>query len=119
MGGEHATRVATFQVGFEAVFINYDLQQTDLVTEAVSDLAQSWIQWTPSWGARTEIAGMRLGYVGRITFGTGEPSASPTRWRRGGFQSEQSSFVPAPRGPLTVDGAFVFTHQISVSLPIG
>ena len=120
MGVGHTVGQATFQLGLSVRAYDYDLEQSDLVANTFRQQSEQWMEWTPSWGARVDLRGVSLSYVGRVTTGTGRPGVA---WggavpaRAAGF-AEANDIVVAPSGPLTLQDVSVVTHQISVAVPI-
>jgi hypothetical protein len=120
MGVGHTVGQATFQLGLSVRAYDYDLEQSDLVADTFRQQSEQWMEWTPSWGARVDLPGVSLRYLGRVTTGTGRPGVAwgggvPTR--AAGF-AEANDIVVAPSGPLTLQDVSVVTHQISVAVPI-
>jgi hypothetical protein len=120
MGVGHTVGQATFQLGLSVRAYDYDLEQSDLVADTFRQQSEHWMEWTPSWGARVDLPGVSLRYLGRVTTGTGRPGVAwgggvPTR--AAGF-AEANDIVVAPSGPLTLQDVSVVTHQISVAVPI-
>jgi hypothetical protein len=120
MGVGHAVGQATFQLGLSVRAYDYDLEQRDLVANSFRQQSEQWMEWTPSWGARVDLPGVSLRYLGRVTTGTGRPGvawggAVPTR---AADFAQANDIVVAPSGPLTLQDVSVVTHQISVSVPI-
>ena len=76
------------------------------------------MEWTPSWGLHFGMAEFDLRYRGRLITGTGWPGVARTGVAELDFVSADADFLPAPEGPLTLQDAWVMTHQISVSMPI-
>ena len=74
------------------------------------------MEWTPSLGVQIRFPELELGYVGRITTGSGRPGVQWTGARAEAMLS--SDFIIAPSGPLTLQDALVLTHQLSISIPI-
>ena len=64
------------------------------------------------------MAEFDLRYRGRLITGTGWPGVARTGVAELDFVSADADFLPAPEGPLTLQDAWVMTHQISVSMPI-
>jgi hypothetical protein len=120
MGVGHTVGHATFQLGLSVRAYDYDLEQTDLVAGTFRRQGEQWMEWTPSWGARVELPGVALRYLGRVTTGTGRPGVAWTGGvaERAGDFAAANDIVVAPSGPLTLQDVKVVTHQISVSVPI-
>ena len=112
---------ATLQLGLAVHSIHYWLDQRDNVLDAGRRGEERWVEWTPTWGATLRFPTLELRYRGRLTSGTGRPGVQSS----GGFSvddlarsSFSSNILAAPSGPLSLDPVRVFTHQLSVSLPI-
>jgi hypothetical protein len=107
---------ASFQAGVAVRSYNYTLDQRDHVLDKRRDQEESWMEWSPSVGAKAKFSEFEIGYAGRMTTGSGRPG---TQWS--GAKAEQAAsadFIVAPSGPLTLQDALVITHQITVSVPI-
>jgi hypothetical protein len=120
MGVGHTLGQATFQLGLAVRAYDYDLAQRDLVADTFRRQSEQWMEWTPSWGARVELPGVAVRYLGRVTTGTGRPGVawSGVTDARAAAAMEANDVVVAPGGPLTLQDVTVVTHQFSVSVPI-
>jgi hypothetical protein len=120
MGVEHRVGPAAFQLGLQLWAVDYDLDQFDNVADTFRRQGEHWMEWTPSWGARVRLSDIELRYLGRVTTGTGRPGVA---WLGGVAERAMDAglandIVVAPSGPLTLQDTEVWTHQISISLPI-
>ncbi|NNF13686.1 MAG: hypothetical protein HKN72_10695 [Gemmatimonadetes bacterium] len=115
-GLSHTFENLTFQAGIEVRSYDYQLEQVNWVEQSVRDQDESWIEWSPTFGALLSLDALDLRYGLRVTTGTGRPgtatvfAASP--------ESLASDVLLAPEGPLTLQDARVLTHQLSVTLPV-
>lgn len=106
------------QLGLQVHTIRYDLEQHDRIEQTVRDQHESWSEWTASWGAGLLLDDLEIRYQGRVTTGTGRPGvATSATFEQANFAGA-SDIILAPRGPLTLQDANVFTHQLSVAIPI-
>ncbi|MFB6230208.1 MAG: hypothetical protein ABEL04_03540 [Salinibacter sp.] len=105
------------QVGLNVRTIRYWLTQNDRVQQSKRDQYEDWSEWTLTWGGSAELGILTLRYTGDLTLGTGQPgvAAGPVLAAESAFAS---NFPVAPRGPLAVRESQVFTHQVSLILPI-
>jgi len=117
MGVRRSVEPAAFQLGLEMHSISYTLQQQDNVQRTIRTQEENWIEWTHTWGASVRFPEFELRYVGRITKGTGLPGIAFTGVAAGRLEAA-ADFIPAPRGPLTLQDVTVMTHQLTVSMPI-
>lgn len=107
---------ASFQAGVEVRSYAYTLDQRDHIQDTRRDQEESWMEWSPSIGAKAKFAEFEIGYAGRMTTGSGRPGVV---WTEGRTVNQLSAdFIIAPSGPLTLQDAVVITHQITVSVPI-
>jgi hypothetical protein len=117
LGLEQAWGPGAIQFGLEAHSIGYDLVQFDNLAGTRRDQTESWVEWTPTWGARVALEGVALQYAGRITTGTGRPGvgmrAMPVQ-----EDAALTTILLAPSGPLTLQDARVWTHQLTIALPL-
>ena len=116
MGLAYETDRAGFQIGVQGRSYDYTLEQIDNVEQTFRKQDESWMEWTPSLGAKVKFPEVEISYQGRLTTGTGRPGTRFT-----GARAETalaSDFIVAPEGPLTLQDARVLTHQVSISIPI-
>jgi hypothetical protein len=111
---------ATLQFGLQVRANDYHLDQWDIVANSTRAQDEQWLEWVPSWGVRLRLQGLELQYMGRVTTGTGRPGVA---WSGGAVTrmadaALANDIVVAPSGPLTLQEAAVWTHQISVAVPI-
>jgi len=106
-----------FQLGLDASSYAYELDQLNNVTAGRRSQDESWMEWTPSVGASLRFPEVELRYAGRLTSGTGRPGVEFTGARSDALEAA-ADFIVAPNGPLTLQDVRVFTHQVSVRLPI-
>jgi len=106
------------QGGLEVRTTRYWLTQEDRVQRSERDQYEAWTEWRLTWGGELDWEALTLRYTGHLTLGTGQPGIRTNGVRAAEFAGT-GDFIVAPRGPLTVQGARVFTHQISVILPVG
>jgi hypothetical protein len=104
-------------LGLEVRSYGFDLEQTDNVLRTQRDQKESWMEWTPSWGGSVRFSEIELRYNGRLTTGSGRPGVTWSAARLDQLTT-MADFIIAPSGPLTLQDAHIFTHQLSVSLPI-
>ena len=108
------------QLGLEARSIQYTLDQVDWIEGSSRIQDESWIEWSPTASASLDLDGLTLRYFGKRTAGAGRPGTG-VLWDR--FESADAAapsigILAAPRGPLTLQEASVWTHQVVVTLPI-
>ncbi len=120
MGVTQQVGPAAFQAGLELRAYDYHLDQWDNVTDEFRRQDEQWMEWTPTWGARVRFPGFEVRYIGRVTTGTGRPGIAWTgivaeRAADAGFAND---IVVPPGGPLTLQEVHVWTHQLSVAVPI-
>jgi hypothetical protein len=120
VGAGYEVGVAMFQLGLQVRAYDYHLDQWDNVERATRRQNEEWMEWAPSWGVRLRLKGVELRYQGRVTTGTGLPGVAwngnvATRAESAGLAND---IVVPPGGPLTLAEADVWTHQVSVAVPI-
>jgi hypothetical protein len=110
----------TLQAGVEVRSYDYNLEQVDWVEQTVRDQDESWIEWSPTFGAAFSLGTLDVRYGLRVTTGTGRPGTSDVFFAVPAAEGSlaSSDFLVAPDGPLTLQDARVVTHQISVTLPV-
>jgi len=115
-GMSHRIDPVELQVGVEIRSYDYQLDQVNRVDQTFRDQSESWVEWTPTFGAVFGFEALDLRYALRSTTGTGRPGVG------GGpgdaVTAAEADFILAPEGPLTLREARVVTHQISVAVPV-
>lgn len=112
---------AEVQLGLGVRSVDYTLEQVDHVARDFRRQDEGWLEWTPSWGASVELSDLTLRYTGRLTAGTGRPGVARSVFDAAspGLQTADGvDFLPAPRGPLTLDEAAVLTNRLAVEIPL-
>ena len=109
-----------FGLGLNLHIIRYQLDQENFVQQFKRELDESWGEWTFSLGLGYTFTGFQLRYLSLITLGTGRPGIDFGGARNAAFDQAalESSFVVAPAGPLALQDARVWTHQLSILIPI-
>jgi hypothetical protein len=108
-----------FQLGLHVHSIRYDLVQHDFVTERTRDQSEDWMEWTPSWSLSRRFPELEVRYSGRLTSGTGRPGIAWIGGARGDAAlASAPNFIVAPSGPLSLQESRVFSHVMTVSLPV-
>lgn len=105
------------QLGLQVHTVRYDLDQQDIVAGTFREQHESWSEWTATWGVGLKLSDLHIRYLGRLTTGTGSPGVATSVGAVAEFAAA-SDIIVAPRGPLTLQEAKVFTHQLTVSVPI-
>lgn len=106
------------QLGLQVRTIRYWLKQEDFIEDLYREQYEAWSEWTASWGAALKLADLHIRYVGRLTTGTGRPGVTAPFVRATADFAGAGDIIVAPRGPLTLQDANVFTHQLAVIVPI-
>jgi hypothetical protein len=113
-------RSSALQLGLILRSTSYRLAQLDHVAGAGRRQAESWVEWTPTWGVTLGFTGLEIRYQGRVTSGTGRPGV-----REGGgvvvgdFAAPAGGgIIVAPSGPLQLGDVRVVSHQVSIALPL-
>lgn len=121
MGASRRFGPTDVRLGLQVHSVSYELEQLDRVQERRREQDESWMEWTPTWGASVDLGELSLRYDGRLTTGTGRPG---TAWSGGQRATADAAvgagadFVPAPTGPLTLQDARVWTHQVAVAIAL-
>jgi hypothetical protein len=119
VGVKRETERAGFQLGLQIRSIDYTLEQQDNILERSRTQDESWTEWTPTWGLNVRFPELEVRYTGYLTTGTGRPSVAWTPARGAMLDAAAGAdFLVAASGPLTLQEARVWSHQISVSLPL-
>ncbi len=116
IGLAYETERAGFQIGVQSRSYDYTLRQINNVEHTFRKQEESWMEWTPSLGAKVKFPEVEISYHGRLTTGTGRPGTRFTGARAD--EALAADFIVAPEGPLTLQDARVLTHRVSVSIPI-
>jgi hypothetical protein len=108
-----------FQFGLRLREIRYTLDQENFLTERRRMTRESWMEWTPAWGASVRFDEFLIRYSGRFTargwpdvmfFGGRDMLASAP----GGVD-----FVVGPTEPVNMPDFRVTLHRLMVSVPFG
>jgi hypothetical protein len=113
---------AGFQLGLQLRSTRYTLHQINYVQVQNYNTRESWMEWTPSWGATLKLGNARLRYVGRLTvkgspnfgFASGGYAVVPPALDAGGV-----NYLVPVTSAVTLPDYYVFTNQVSFSIPIG
>lgn len=116
-GGALDYGMATFRAGVQVRSISYELDQFDRIQQTRRDQREDWMEWTPSLGVSLRLGGADLHYGALLTTGTGRPGVQWDAQRTLALEAA-SDFLLAPTGPLTLQEAWVTTHQLSVVVPL-
>lgn len=107
--------------GILAKTYRYELKQKDYVEDTFRDQEENWTEWTFSLSAGMIFESVELKYTGLLTTGTGRPGTASS-WGNAefamGFASTGGDFIFAPDGELALENARVFTHQVTVTIPL-
>lgn len=107
------------QGGIEARMFSYQLIQKNYVEEFQRIQNEHWTEWTLSLGFIFDFKEIQIRYAGLLTMGTGRPGIENLNFPDSGVRSlAANDILLAPAGSLTLQGAHVLTHQITVSVPI-
>ena len=118
-GLSHQLEDVGLQGGLEVRSYDYTLEQTNHVENSFREQDESWMEWTPTFGATFRFSDLELTYAGRLTTGTGQPGTVQA-WRgvAEAALSAGADFIVAPEAPLTLQDASVLTHQLTLRIPI-
>ncbi len=83
-------------------------------------LNENWGEWTLSLGLGYNFTSFQLRYLTLMTLGTGRPGIEWNGWLRSTDEAAAhlSNFIVAPAGALSLQDARVWTHQVSILIPI-
>ena len=110
-----------FQLGLRLRMISYSLDQQNFLAERVRSTRESWMEWSPSWGAVARLGALDLRYTGRFTakgfpdlnlFGTVEDQAASG-------DGIGVDFVVGATEPVNMPEYRVTVHRITLSMPLG
>jgi len=111
-----------FGLGLSLHSYRYHLDQEDFVLPLKRKLEEDWSEWTFSLGLGYTFTGFQLRYLSLITLGTGRPGVDQAFFRgtpeMDANTAFRSDFIIAPNGPLSLQEARVWTHQITLLIPI-
>jgi len=115
--GRSPTKTTALQLGLVVRSVHYNLAQRDFVEVTTRRLAESWLEWTPTWGLSVRFPEAEMRYRGRVTHGT-DRLVPPSDVVFGVADARPIGFFPPPALSPTLDGVHVVTHQFSISLPL-
>lgn len=108
---------AGFQLGLGFKMYDYRLRQENYITEDTRRTHDSWLEWTPSWGAVVKMSGVELRYTGRLTM-RGFPSLG-VQTTADVMMPEGPDILAAPTQPVRLPEYHTFTNQLAVSFLLG
>ncbi len=119
MGVQQAGSRLGFQLGLNLRLYRYRLNQENFVLRSKRELHEAWGEWTLTTGLGCNFTGFRLQYLSILTWGTGQPGlAQPGVGMAEDLASSYASFVVAPAGALDLLDARVWTHRLSLIIPL-
>ncbi|MCH8285792.1 hypothetical protein IIB79_04600 [candidate division KSB1 bacterium] len=107
-----------FQLGIQMRSIKYWLDQYNNIESSRRKQKENWSEWTASWSLNFNFTQFSIRYAGQVTTGTGRPGVQRQNNGNRSFAGLDASYILAPSGPLMLQNAHVFTHQVSFSVPI-
>jgi len=117
LGLAYDLKRASFHAGVEVRSYAYKLKQRNRIQDTKRSQEESWMEWSPSFGATARFSEFEIGYQGRLTTGSGRPGVQWTG-ERADAVALAADFIVAPTGPLTLQDALVITHRVTVSVLI-
>ncbi len=119
MGARREAGRFDFALGLDAHRIRYHLDQQNFVQVFEREMEESWTEWTFTTGLGLRFPEFTVRYQGALTLGTGQPSTRRFVAETADFaMAARADYIIAPNGALTLDEARVFTHQVSVTVPL-
>jgi hypothetical protein len=110
-----------FQLGLRLRQISYSLDQQNFLAERVRETEESWMEWTPTWGAVARLGALELRYTGRFT-AKGFP---PLRWGVVAVEDAMAAegpgvdFVVGATEAVSLPDYRVTVHRITLAMPLG
>jgi hypothetical protein len=108
-----------FQLGMRLRQIRYSLDQQNFLTERRRQTRESWMEWSPAWGAALKFDEFELRYSGRFT-ARGWPDVMPFFFAGRDVMLAAPGnvdFVVAPTEPVNMPDFRVTLHRIMISVP--
>ncbi len=119
MGARHAGKKLEFGVGLNLHVIGYQLNQYNFVERFKREQDESWGEWTLTTGLGYNFTAFRMQYLSLVTLGTGRPGIDERTARaESGFFDASADFIVAPHGSLALADAVVWTHRVSLLIPL-
>ena len=115
---DHSGTAAGLQLGLAVRSIGYHVEQQDNVQVSSRRDTEHWIEWTPTWGVSLRFPKLEVRYRGEVINGTGRPGVSGSCSFCDRPTASSGGILVAPSGPITLTPVRVFTHQVSVTLPL-
>jgi hypothetical protein len=109
-----------FQLGMRLRQIRYSLDQHNFLADRRRMTRESWMEWSPSWGAGMKFSEFEVRYSGRST-ARGWPDVVVF----GGFADRATAapggvdFVVGATEPVNMPDFRVTLHRLTVSVPFG
>ena len=111
------SKAVGLDLGLALRSMHYRLVQSDRLAATETQLRNSWVEWSPTWGLSLRFPEFELNYRGRVINGNGRPG-SPGFFGGPLIDVAPNSFVLTPGSDLSLAGVSTITHQITLSLPL-
>jgi hypothetical protein len=122
LGAQYETDRRGIQFGLRLREIRYTLDQHNFLTATQRNTRESWMEWTPTWGAVLKFPELEVRYTGRFTAkGWPQTACWWGCWAVADMASAPGAidFVVGPTGEVWLPEYRVTTHRLMVSVPLG
>ena len=117
--GVHRGGRLNFGLGLNLHLFRYRLEQENFVQRSKRALEEAWGEWTWTAGLGYKFTGFSLQYLSIMTHGTGQPGLAQSRVGNArNFLGASTSFILAPASALDLIDARVWTHRLSLLIPL-
>jgi len=112
-----------FQLGLQMRNISYRLKQHNRIEDVRRTQRENWTEWTITGGLDFKFQDFNLHYAIMLNTGTGLPGITTSPWGNRmenlGFDAgAKGDFIIAPSGDLALEDCHVWTHQVTLVIPI-
>lgn len=115
---ENGERGASIQLGLMARQLNYRLDELHLATGATTSRAESWTEWTPTWGLGFGFSSIDIRYRGQVMHGSARPQAIPGPFGCAVCVAVEPSSFSTRSLPANLEPVRVVMHHITLSIPL-
>jgi hypothetical protein len=117
-GVDREAGLVGFQLGMRLRHIRYSLDQQNFLTDRRRQTRESWMEWSPAWGAALNFDEFQIRYSGRFT-ARGWPDTGFVVMDRGVAMPGGIDFIVAPTEPVNFPDFRVTLHRLMVAVPFG
>lgn len=117
LGGRLEKGWLELQTGMEVHTVRYWLTQQSHIEQKERNRYEAWSEWRLTWGLGLDWEGIQIRYTGGWKTGVGRPGVAGKTLDSGGVLRKGDT-VPLRQESVLAEEAPVFTHQVTLTIPI-